>query len=447
MRWRVSPGVRRAALLWAGCVVVLAAAAQTTGVPLPVNAPLTLSAGAPVGPSPAPAPVPAPPPPAPPSSNGTADPGLALDEELSSAVYGSCIGLGSFVAFAGLRFQRLSAGAVGVALGAVPAYELTVAAGAAASAQGTQLSEWIPVAAAIFMGSLVGALVAAVVTLGELALGAMAGVVLSLLLNTALLHSLLPGHPRLLLYVCMGSLALAFGRLAVWSGRRALVFSTALSGAYGVVAGVGAFAGAFPNPVTIGEAVDDPSCFRDACSAAVPPTWWAYVGAMGALTGIAAFVQLRFTAPNRQHTTFYVRRGPGGGGRRGSFAADAMRRAQGAAAGASPYNLSPAPSLASSLASSPAPAFPVAGTPPQSLVSFPTAAGGGDGLSPLQPPHPPASHHAARALISSSHRGRGPGAASPLNPAYPTFSRGGAAPSERAGISEPLLPASGGTRQ
>ncbi|GLD96953.1 hypothetical protein PINS_up005636 [Pythium insidiosum] len=128
------------------------------------------------------------------------------------------------------------------------------------------------------------------------AIGAAGGVVLALLIHTSVAYKVSPENPN---YV-FAALAVVLGVLgavvALKLERPMLITATSLVGAVLAAAGVGYFAGEFPNAADLKR-------YRVRASNgdwvfSIPQAWWAYLLGIVALFGFGMFMQFRKTARN-----------------------------------------------------------------------------------------------------------------------------------------------------
>jgi hypothetical protein len=149
----------------------------------------------------------------------------------------------------------------------------------------------------IALGSLVIYLYSAGIFLG----GAAAGVLLAFTLNTSLGPKLYPENPDVVLVIMAVIFGVAAGILALKIERPVLIVATAFVGAELFTAGIGYFAGNYPNGTDFDE-------YRTADSEDghwvydVPTAWWGYVGGTIALFIIGMIVQFKKTAHGQDHT-------------------------------------------------------------------------------------------------------------------------------------------------
>lgn len=144
---------------------------------------------------------------------------------------------------------------------------------------------------------------------GVFLVGALAGAMLAVLLNTSVTYKISPDHPGTVLLVLAIVLGIVGGILAVRFERPVLILATSFAGAWLIMWGVGFFAGGYPS-------FNDLSSVRSKgedgdTHYSIPSGWWTYVAGTIAVFAIGAFIQFRCTARGHHHSRRRGRRTPG----------------------------------------------------------------------------------------------------------------------------------------
>lgn len=110
---------------------------------------------------------------------------------------------------------------------------------------------WICIFAMLFGGSLFGFIAIRALSLGMFSIGAALGVIVAVSLRTSVLPKLFPEQPRTAFIATAVTLGLLLGCLTLLFQKQMLIFSTAFTGAFLFVFGIGYFAGHFPSVADI----------------------------------------------------------------------------------------------------------------------------------------------------------------------------------------------------
>jgi len=189
--------------------------------------------------------------------------------------------VGVLMTFLGYKYKRTTLATVGFCVGGGFAYVLV----------DTLFPDaWggFPAVALVGVGALVGALTAYFMHLGLFAAGASLGVVLAMLLQTAVLYRLSVEPSGLLMYIAMAVFGLILGLLALKLERPLLIIATSYGGAFLATYGVGHFIGNTPSPFSLGAAIDNAAASG---VESVPSTWWIMLGVIAGVGTVAACLQ------------------------------------------------------------------------------------------------------------------------------------------------------------
>jgi hypothetical protein len=213
------------------------------------------------------------------------------------------IGVGLVVCFAGYRLFRPTVFACGFVVGGV--FLAGVAEAAFKNQSYMATASWV----AFFIGGLaVGSLVLYLYSAGIFLGGAAAGVMLAFTLNTSLGPKLYPENPDVVLVVMAVLFGVCAGLLALKLERPVLIVATSFVGAEMFIAGVGYFAGSYPNGTDFDEFrtadEDDGHWVYD-----IPSVWWVYVGGAIALFVLGMVVQFKKTAHGQDHAKHRAQKG------------------------------------------------------------------------------------------------------------------------------------------
>lgn len=215
------------------------------------------------------------------------------------------IGAGLAICLAGYRLFRPTVFACGFVVGGV--FLAGVAEAAFKNHTWMATASWV----AFFLGGLaLGSLVIYLYSAGIFLGGAAAGVMLAFTLNTSLGPKLYPENPDVVLVIMAVIFGIAAGVLALKLERPVLIVATAFVGAEMFIAGVGYFAGKYPNGTDFDEfrtkAEDDSG---DHWVYEIPGAWWAYVGGAIALFVLGMVVQFKKTAHGQDHSKHRAQKG------------------------------------------------------------------------------------------------------------------------------------------
>lgn len=199
--------------------------------------------------------------------------------------------LGSLLAFFGYRYKKSAFFTVGFAGVGALAFLLV-----GDLAAGTSYQAWAPITSFFVGGLIAGGLAAFLLPLGVFTVGAGLGVVISFLLQTAVLHRVQTTPTNLLLYISLGVLGTLFGVLALKLERPLLIIATSYVGSFLATYGVGHFACNLPSPFHIAAAIESRKLDG------VPTSWWICLGAIVAAGTAAAAVQF-FVTGKKKGTT------------------------------------------------------------------------------------------------------------------------------------------------
>jgi len=107
---------------------------------------------------------------------------------------------------------------------------------------------WVIGSVAVILGSIAGYLLQKLVRIGVAALGAWAGVIISLLIHEAFMYAL---HQQWLFWLMIVGFGLVFGGISFWKYKLVLMFATAFIGSYMMTRGVSLYLGGYPNEFTL----------------------------------------------------------------------------------------------------------------------------------------------------------------------------------------------------
>jgi len=201
--------------------------------------------------------------------------------------------IGVFLAVVGYRHRRVSFATMGfVAAGGLTFLAVDTYVDPTSSAHA-----WAPVTGLLVAGIAGGLVCALLMNVGVFAAGASLGVVLAMVLQTALLHRVQTNPENLLMYITMAVLGLLFGFLAIKMRRSILIVATAYVGTFLATYGVGHFAGSLPSPFDLASAIDSTA---KAGASAVPTTWWIYLGCIVVIGTACVFVQHFVTGKDKK---------------------------------------------------------------------------------------------------------------------------------------------------
>jgi hypothetical protein len=217
---------------------------------------------------------------------------------------GAAIAIGVLMSVLGYRYKKFTFFVIGFIVAGgfalVAVDTLTV---------GTVYASWAPVTAMVVGGVLVGAMVGCLVKLGIFASGASLGVVLAMMLQSAVLFRVTTLPPNVLMYICMAVFGLLLGLTALKLERPIVILATSFGGSFLAVYGVGHFVGDLPSPFNANEAIEALAA-RGVDS--VPTMWWVYVGIVCGAGLITAAVQHFCTAKKKKTNGVYVGTSSGG---------------------------------------------------------------------------------------------------------------------------------------
>ncbi len=111
---------------------------------------------------------------------------------------------------------------------------------------------WVLGAVGILLGLILGWFLMKLVRLGIAALGAWIGVIIALLIHSALLYMI---HSEWVFWVLTIGFGVVFGGVAFWKYKAFLIFATAFLGSYLEVRGASLFIGGYPNEFTMIEQI------------------------------------------------------------------------------------------------------------------------------------------------------------------------------------------------
>ncbi|RLN52745.1 hypothetical protein BBJ28_00009627 [Nothophytophthora sp. Chile5] len=201
----------------------------------------------------------------------------------------TAIAVGIVVVVLGYRLFRYTLFAVGFTVGGV-AIALIVEA-IVTEEVWTATGFWI----VFVLGSVSGGcLVTYVSSLGIFVVGAVAGVILGIILNISFGYLVYPSHPDVMLTILSLLFGIPCGVLALKLEKPMLIVATSAFGAGLLIGGIGYFVGNFPS---IGNLKQYPN--EDAngdLEYAIPGVWGVYLAGILVVFGLSTFVQFRKTA-------------------------------------------------------------------------------------------------------------------------------------------------------
>lgn len=220
----------------------------------------------------------------------------------------AAIAVGLIICLAGYRLFRPTVFACGFVVGGV--FLAGVAEAAFKSQEWMATASWI----AFFLGGIaLGSLVLYLYSAGIFLGGAAAGVLLAFTLNTSLGPKLYPENPDVVLVIMAVLFGIGAGVLALKIERPVLIVATAFVGAELFVAGIGYFAGNYPNGTDFdefhtGEDENGEWVYE------IPAAWWAYVAGELVLFIIGMVVQFKKTAHGQDHKQYRAGKGAAASG-------------------------------------------------------------------------------------------------------------------------------------
>lgn len=107
---------------------------------------------------------------------------------------------------------------------------------------------WVLGGIGLILGVIVGYFLTKLVRFGVCALGAWGGVIVALLLHSAIFYNI---HSQWIFWIMTIGFGVVFGGVAFWKYKLFLIFSTAFVGSYLDVRGVSLFVGGYPNEFTM----------------------------------------------------------------------------------------------------------------------------------------------------------------------------------------------------
>lgn len=200
--------------------------------------------------------------------------------------------VGLYLCFVGYRFFRQTLLMCGFLFGGLMAAGITKL-----IAHDNQLATWL---AFLCGGILFGLLVFCVNQSGIFLVGATAGLLFAILINTSVAHRLHPSHPHLTLLILIVVFSLIGGMITCITERTALIGCMSYIGAFLAFMGLGMFIGNYPSDFTL-----DAYSYKDSQGiwrVQINPAWWCYFGATLVLFAIGTFVQLKKTSRDIDHT-------------------------------------------------------------------------------------------------------------------------------------------------
>jgi len=169
------------------------------------------------------------------------------DNPIPFTIVGAVIGLA--VAVLGLKLFLPTLFITGFASGFFIA--LFVFFGEVVTPDSRESTKWILVGFAIVMGLLLGFIAVKANKFGLFIIGALLGVILSLLLYNAILFKIQTNPAELVLLITLGVLGIGFGVLALVFYKHVIIVATSLIGSYCFVRSLSLVIGGFPNEIQL----------------------------------------------------------------------------------------------------------------------------------------------------------------------------------------------------
>lgn len=142
---------------------------------------------------------------------------------------------------------------------------------------------WVIGSVGLLLGLIVGYFLIKLVRLGVCALGAWGGVILALMLHSAIFYNI---HSQWIFWLMTIGFGVVFGGIAFWKYKLFLIFSTAFVGSYLDVRGASLFIGGYPNEFTMISQIHE--------NGSLDTIQWPvylYLGAIVLMTAIGILIQ------------------------------------------------------------------------------------------------------------------------------------------------------------
>jgi hypothetical protein len=158
---------------------------------------------------------------------------------------------------------------------------------------------WVIGSVGVLLGCILGYFLMKLVRLGVCALGAWAGVIIALLLHSALLFNI---HSQTLFWIMNIGFGVVFGGVAFWKFKLFLIFGTAFIGSYMQVRGFSLFIGGYPNEFTMISQIHQNGSLEG-----IQWPVYLYVAAIAVMTVVGIFIQSKLRKSHNDDKSYYSR--------------------------------------------------------------------------------------------------------------------------------------------
>jgi hypothetical protein len=153
---------------------------------------------------------------------------------------------------------------------------------------------WIVFGVSLFVGAIVGLILAKLSRLGVAVLAGWGGFCLGMILYSAFMYKL-DGDKRILFWIFNISLGIIAGILSIFLFNHAIVISTAIIGSYAFVRGISMYAGGYPNEMELIEIIKYEGL------SGIDPRFYGYFAGFIVASILCIVLQYRFWMKDKNH--------------------------------------------------------------------------------------------------------------------------------------------------